>query len=431
MVGLRGLDADAFADFMTIALRAWTGRAEDEMEELGERLFVQGIAGSVYPEGWTLVAAHQRMGHTVVVASSATRFQVEPLARQLGIEHVLCTPLESVDGILTGQPAGPLLWGEGKARAVREFAAAHEIDLASSYAYANGDEDVPFLESVGNPRPVNAERKLSRLAAERGWPARDFPSRGRPGPVTVARTLAAYGGMFAGFGAGLGVGLLNRSRRQAVDLAASLGGDLCLALAGIELDVQGEEHIWSHRPCVFIFNHQSQLDVPIMMKLLRRGFTGVAKKEAASTPVFGQIFRLADVAFVDRGNTDQARAALAPAVERLRSGTSLVIAPEGTRSVTPRLGPFKKGAFHVAMQAGVPIVPIVIRNAAEAMWRGSSTMRSARIDVAALPAISVAGWTADELDERIAEVRERFLTTLSYWPGSVAARRRELQEALP
>src|SRR5207244_4359722 len=114
---------------------------------------------------------------------------------------------------------GPLLWGSGKAEAVRAFAAEQGVDLARSYAYSNGDEDLPFLEAVGHPRPVNPEGKLAHVAAERGWPARTFPSRGRPGLLTMARTAALYGGMFAGIGAGVAVGLVNRSRRQAIDVA--------------------------------------------------------------------------------------------------------------------------------------------------------------------------------------------------------------------
>ena len=102
--------------------------------------------------------AHQRAGHTVVLASSATRFQVEPAARAMGVEHILVSPVEIVNGICTGRPGGPLLWRAGKAAAVREFAAEHDIDLAESYAYSNGDEDVPFLRTVGRaaggqPRP--------------------------------------------------------------------------------------------------------------------------------------------------------------------------------------------------------------------------------------------------------------------------------------
>jgi 1-acyl-sn-glycerol-3-phosphate acyltransferase len=108
--------------------------------------------------------------------------------------------------------------------------------------------------------------------------------------------------------------------------------------------------------------------VLILAKLLRSGFTAVAKKEAASVPGFGLAFQLAGVAFIDRADTAAAKAALEPAVQQLREGVSLVVAPEGTRSATPALGRFKKGAFHVAMQAGVPVVPIVIRNAGE-LWR--------------------------------------------------------------
>src|SRR5919112_277521 len=84
-----------------------------------------------------------RMGHTVVLASSATRFQLEAAARTLGIDHVLSTALEAgEDGILTGRADGPTLWRAGKARAIREFGAAHEIDLEASYAYSNGNEDI-------------------------------------------------------------------------------------------------------------------------------------------------------------------------------------------------------------------------------------------------------------------------------------------------
>ena len=178
--------------------------------------------------------------------------------------------------------------------------------------------------------------------------------------------------MLGGFAAGVVLGAVTGSRREAVDLGTTLAGELGSVLAGVRLDVHGAEHL-ATRPAVFLFNHQSQLDVLILAKLLHGGFTGVAKKELARDPGFGLVFRLADVAFVDRHDTAQARKALEPAVQQLRDGISLVIAPEGTRSATPALGPFKKGAFHVAMQAGVPIVPIVIRNAGELMWRDATT----------------------------------------------------------
>lgn len=419
LLGVRGVaTTEQFGELARLTLRAWAGRSDDELSELGERLFRQHIAGSVFPEAWRIVQAHRKAGHTVVIASSATRFQLDPLAREIGIEHVLSTPVETEGGIITGRIGGPIPFGEGKADAVRKFAAEHEIELARSYGYSNGDEDVPFLSTVGKPQVINPQAGLAETAAQHGWPVHRFARRGRPGVEQLLRATAAYGGVFTGFGVGLAVGALNRSRRQAVDTGFSLAGELGLALSGIEIRVQGQEHIWSHRPAVFVINHQSSLvDALVVFKLVRGNFTGVAKKEAANIPIFGQFFRLADMAFVDRGNTAQAKQALAPAVDKLRAGVSLVIAPEGTRSYTPRLGPFKKGAFHVAMQAGVPMVPIVIRNAGELMWRNARTMRSGVVDVVVLPPIPTDAWTAEGLDAEVARVRQLFLDALDQWPS--------------
>jgi HAD superfamily hydrolase (TIGR01490 family) len=418
LTGLRGVTTEEdFERLTTLSMRVWAGRSEDELTELGERLFVQGISGSLYPEGWRLVEAHRRAGHTVVLASSATRFQVEPAARAMGVEHILVSPVEIVNGIATGRPGGPLLWRAGKAEAVGAFAAEHDIDLTESYAYSNGDEDVPFLQTAGRPRAVNPGRGLEMAARQHGWPVARFRSRGRPGIVDLARTAAGLAGMFGGFTAGAALGAVTGSRREAVDLGTTLAGELGSVLAGVRLDVRGAEHL-ATRPAVFLFNHQSQLDVLILAKLLHGGFTGVAKRELSRSPGFGLMFRLADVAFVDRHDHDQAVKALQPAVQKLRDGISLVIAPEGTRSATPALGPFKKGAFHVAMQAGVPIVPIVIRNSGQLMWRSARTIHSGTVQVVVLPPIPTTGWLAQDLDKHVDEVRGQYLATLANWPGS-------------
>jgi HAD superfamily hydrolase (TIGR01490 family) len=419
MVGLRGIaDPDQFTAFVTDSLRSWAGRSVDELEELGERLFTQRIAGSLYPESWELVKAHRRAGHTVVLASSATRFQVCPMARELGVEHVICTELEAEDGILTGRISGAVPYGVGKADAVRAFAAEHGVDLASSYAYSNGDEDVPFLQAVGRPRALNPGRRLAAVAAEYGWPVRRYARRANADVETLVRTAAVYGGMLTGMASGLGIGLLNRSRKQAVELGGSFAATLGLALGGVTIEALGEQHLYSHRPAVFVFNHQSAVDMLVMIKLLRRDLTGVAKKELADIPVLGQFFRLADVAFIERGNTAQARAALEPAVRKLREGISLAMSPEGTRTVTPRLARFKKGAFHVAMQAGVPIVPVVIRNAGEIMWKGARTFRSGTVQVVVHEPILTDGWTVEGLDDEVAKVRQLYLDTLEHWPAT-------------
>jgi HAD superfamily hydrolase (TIGR01490 family) len=416
LTGIRGVTSEEdFEQFTVLSMHTWAGRSEDELAELGERLFVQGISGSLYPEGWRLVGAHQRAGHTVVLASSATRFQVEPTARAMGVSHILVSPVEIVNGICTGRPGGPLLWRSGKAAAVRAFAAEYGVDLPQSYAYSNGDEDVPFLRTTGRSRAINPGRHLAEAARHYGWPVARFRSR-RAGAADIARTAAALAGMLGGFTAGMVLGAATGSRREAVDLGTTLAGELGSVLAGVRLDVHGAEHL-AARPAVFLFNHQSQLDVLILAKLLRGGFTGVAKKELANSPGFGVMFRLADVAFVDRQDNAQARKALEPAVQKLRDGISLVIAPEGTRSATPALGPFKKGAFHVAMQAGVPIVPIVIRNSGELMWRGATAIHAGTVQIAVLAPVAIEGWDPAGLDEHIHEVRGQYLATLANWPA--------------
>jgi putative phosphoserine phosphatase/1-acylglycerol-3-phosphate O-acyltransferase len=363
---------------------------------------------------------HRETGHRVVPASSATRFQVEPMATEIGADAILCTRLEVEDGVLTGRTEGPALWGAQKAKAAAADAHAHEVDLAASFAYADGAEDVDLLDEVGQPVAVSPHPSLREAADDRGWAVLDCAPRGGmlPGVGDVARTIGLYGGMIGAFGAGLGVGLLRWSRRHVLDIASSAGSDVGLALAGIDVRVQGGEHLWSSRPCLFVFNHQSKLDVILLMKLLRGGFTGVAKAEAADIPFWGQVFRFGDVAFIERGHGDAAKAreSLAPAVQKLEQGISIAMAPEGTRSSTPRLGRFKKGAFHIALAAGVPMVPIVIRNAGEVQWRGAQTLHAGTVDVCVLPPVDTSGWRLSTMNDHVAAVREMFVRTLADWP---------------
>lgn len=405
-----------FDSFMRVGVQPFRGTDAAGLKRLGDRLLKGTLGGLLFPEMLEVIHAHRRLGHRLVIASSALPFQVEPIAGELGFDDVLCTQLEEIDGVYTGRVAGSILWGPGKASAVRAYAEREGVDLERSYAYGNGDEDIEFLRTVGRPRPVNPGDELAETASSEGWPITHCGPRGRPGVAAVARTVAAYSGMAGSFAAGVGLGMLNGNRQQAVDFTASFGSSLAMTLAGVRLRVTGEENLERARPAVFIFNHQSILDGLIVMKLLRHDVTGVGKQELASQPGVGQFLKWANIALIDRRNTASAVAALAPVVDRLNSGLSIVIAPEGTRSPTPSLGAFKKGAFHMAMQGGVPIVPIVIRNAGELLWRGAKVMRTGTVDVHVLDPISVADWTVAELDKRIGEVREQFVATLADWP---------------
>jgi putative phosphoserine phosphatase/1-acylglycerol-3-phosphate O-acyltransferase len=398
-------------------LATWSGMLrgtpEQELVETGERLFETELAALVFPESRALVAAHLRRGHTVAIVSAATRYQIEPLARDLGIERVLCTRLEVDNGHFTGRFIRPACWGEGKAEAVRQLAAEEGLDLAQSYFYSDAAEDLPLFEIVGRPRPTNPDKRLTRIAERRAWPTRKFASRGRPSVADVVRTGLSVASSGLALGLGVPLALVTGRPKVGLDFALGAWGDLGTALAGIELRVRGEEHLWSSRPAVFIFNHQSSLDVLLLCKLLRRDFVGVAKQELRRIPVLGEVAALLGTVFIDRANSSAAIQALQPAVDALRSGTSLAIAPEGTRAPTPRLGRFKKGAFHMAMQARVPIVPIVIRNALDALPKSGLVVRPATIDVVVLPPISTRDWTRESLDERIEDVRQLYEEVLA------------------
>jgi putative phosphoserine phosphatase/1-acylglycerol-3-phosphate O-acyltransferase len=413
----RPSDAD-FHELITMAVQRWKGTREADLAAQWEKIFVRDIAQTVFPEAWRVVQAHQRMGHTVVIASSATRYQIGPAAREFGIEHILATPLQIRDGQVTGRLAGSPLWNEGKANAVRAFAEQRGVRLDASYGYANGDEDVAFLSTVGRPLAVNAKPELALAAASRGWPSIQFEQRRKITREHKLRTAASYAAMAGTLLGGLAAHALGSPQSRARNFVTSLAPELGLTLAGIELRILNEENLWKARPAVFVFNHQSPLDLVIGIHLMRRDATGVVKKEAADMLGWGQFLRFMDAAFLDRADPEKAKAALAPAVEKLRQGMSLGICPEGTRSYSPRLGAFKKGAFHMALQAGVPMVPVVLRNVGDVMHRDATWMRPGVVDVCVLPPVSTRNWRRETLDQHVAEVRQMFLDTLADWPGT-------------
>jgi putative phosphoserine phosphatase/1-acylglycerol-3-phosphate O-acyltransferase len=406
------LGRTGFSAFLSAHTAAYRGLAESILEELGADVFQKHLAQEIYPEARAIVRAHQERGHTVAIVSSAMPYQVEPLALDLGIEHVLCTRLEAENGVLTGRIIHPACYGKGKLIAGEGLAEQHDLDLEESYFYTDSIADLPLLENVGNPRPLNPDRRLAQIAKERKWPVRSFYSRGTPGIEELARTALALGSIVPSSLAGLGVGLLNRSARDGLNVAGALWGDLTTALAGIDLRVEGEEHLWSQRPAIFLFNHQSGLDAPLMMHMLRRDVTGVAKRELLTNPIFGPFFWASGVVFIDRADTKRAIEALKPAVEALRQGRSLIVAPEGTRQPTPRLGRFKKGAFHLAMQARVPVVPVVFRNVLDALPKGTWAIHRSTVEVVVLPPVDTSGWTVETLDEEVAAIRRSYLDVL-------------------
>ena len=411
------LGRSEFEDLIGKGARMLRGNSVADIDELAERLFVQKIVSRIYPEMREIVRAHMARGHTVVLSSSALTVQVEPVARFLGINNVLSNKFETDEnGLITGEVVEPIIWGPGKARAVQRFAKDNEIDLSKSYFYADGDEDVALMYLVGNPRPTNPAGKMAAVAEKRGWPVLRFSSRSGASPVSQVRTVAGIASMVPVAAGALGVGLLTRNKRAGVNFFTSVFGRTLLATIGINLHILGKENLTAKRPAVFIFNHRNQADPLIAGSLVNDNFTSVGKKELEGDPIVGTIGKILDAAFIDRDDPQKAVEGLRKVEDLARKGLSILIAPEGTRLDTTEVGPFKKGPFRIAMSAGIPIVPIVIRNAEVIAARDSSTFNPGTVDVVVYPPISVDDWTHDNLNERIAEVRQLYLDTLKDWP---------------
>lgn len=222
-----------------------------------------------------------------------------------------------------------------------------------------------------------------------------------------------------GLGA-LGVGLATRSRRRGLNFFRSIWPKLLLDTNGIRFTVIGAENLTKQRPAVFLYNHRNGVDPFIASALLRNDWIKIAKKELAGDPIIGTLLKFTDGVFVDRDDTAAAVESLRQVEERAKDGLSILIAPEGTSRETAGVGPFKKGAFRIAMAAGIPIVPIVIRNAEIIASRDASLkITPGTVEVAVLPPIPVDDWTLETLPERIAEVRQLYLDTLADWPTDV------------
>lgn len=147
------------------------GELLSDLDELGEQLFARHVTSRMYPDMLGIVRAHQERAHTVVLSSSALTIHAEPVARCLGMTEVLCNHFELDEhGALTGDIVKPILWGAKKAAAVQLYCGANDVDLQCSYFYADGEEDIPLMSLVGNPRPVNPRRGLAATAMQRRWP---------------------------------------------------------------------------------------------------------------------------------------------------------------------------------------------------------------------------------------------------------------------
>lgn len=195
-----------------------------------------------------------------------------------------------------------------------------------------------------------------------------------------------------------------------------LGVNLGLWLSGIKMRVENGHYIQRNRAAVYAVNHASNVEPPILFRALRDLFPRLRilyKAELRKLPILTSAFDLAGFVPLERGNRDQSLPAIERAAQALREGNSFLIFPEGTRSRTGELLPFKKGGFIMAIQGQAPVVPVAISGARSAMRKGSPIIRPVTVTVRFGEPVETAGLTLDDRDQLVAAVRGRVEALLS------------------
>lgn len=219
----------------------------------------------------------------------------------------------------------------------------------------------------------------------------------------VAVSPYLFRGMLLGMGAtAVGLYQVTRSRGRTWEFAKARARTLTWML-GVDVDVQGLEHVASGGPFVFASNHQSHLDILSLLAFLPGETRFAAKQQLWRHPIMAGILDTLEMVPIDREQPERAVAALKRAAENQQS---IVIFPEGTRSRNGALQPFKKGAFALAIASGMPIVPVVCRGTRRLMPRGSRlTVVPGRVEVVLCPPIPTDGLGYDDRDALSARVR--------------------------
>ena len=167
-----GLGQISYAEMLEATIADIKGMDEKELVELAQQAFDQRLRSWIYQEGYDLVESHSNRGHHVVLITSATSYQVQPLATVFSFDEIYCTELEIIDGKVSGGVTP--CFGAGKLAAARNYCERSEADLKQCYFYSDSADDMPLLEQVGHPVVCNGRKSLHRMTEGRDWPSLEF-----------------------------------------------------------------------------------------------------------------------------------------------------------------------------------------------------------------------------------------------------------------
>jgi len=205
---------------------------------------------------------------------------------------------------------------------------------------------------------------------------------------------------------------------DAVISLARLWAWLILKVSRVRVVIEGGEKIRPPGPYVFLSNHQSQFDILAAVRAIPLQFRVVAKRELLYIPVFGWVLHLSGFVGIDRRDREWAIRSLEKAAGRIHRGRSLLIYAEGTRSRDGQLLPFKKGGFILAIQAGVPVIPLTILGSREVLPKGSFKIRPGTITVKVGDPIDPRSYNLQEKEALMARVRSAMTTALESGPAA-------------
>jgi putative phosphoserine phosphatase/1-acylglycerol-3-phosphate O-acyltransferase len=315
------------------AARFASGWTRSAVQEAG-KLAAETLAEAIQPFAKPLFDEHRAAGRKLVLATTTPFDLVKPLADALGFDDVVATRYGERDGAYDGSIDGEFVWGPGKLKAVQEWASAHGVALADSWAYSDSFYDLPLLSAVKHPVAVNPDPRMAVMAILRRWPTvhLDVP----PGIPKI-----------------LGI--------EPQQVAMALASPALIPYA--RFDISGTENIPAEGPAIIVGNHRSYFDPMAMgLALAQRGrpvrFLG--KKEVFDAPVVGQAMRAMGGIRVERGTgSDEPLAAAAAA---LAAGQLVAMMPQGTIPRGPAFfDPVLKGrwgAARLAKMTGAPVIPV-------------------------------------------------------------------------